>query len=331
MPYCQFCGTKLEEGQKCTCELAQASVYLPSAQHTPVEQDIKNQKVPEIAPSSAKIQVSSILRDIKSYLGMYINNPAQAVHDITESESLLVPVTMSVIRLLAVGLAIYGVLHNVCGTAFDFIQSSLLRDGETANFLTAKITVSIPKCLLYGALIAAIGMALFMVMAFALIKLQHGSTKLSTVYKASASNGVLTSTLLLLSFLCSFVSLKASLVFIALSMISWVICGVFTIQIVCPNSGSGILWLSYFIGVALIVVAGYYAIPPLFLRAVGGINASYMGTTVNLQTLFDAASNQLNTALTELGAESIWDAIGGQLSGQFEDMILGFWRNLMYY
>lgn len=299
MAYCQFCGTKLEEGQVCTCEMAQAAAKQPPFQQSPAQQP------PVQTAPAAKNQVTTTLDGLKTFLTTYISAPARAVRSEAESASISLAVTLTVIRLLAMGLSIYGLLNRLCSTALSYITTSLLSYGSPSDILTADMSVSFPKCLIFGALIAAAGMLLFVVMVFALASIQGVKVSFSYVFKASAANGILSTALLLLSFLFSFVSAGLCVLFIALAMLSWMICGVLTTQVVCPDAHTGTFWLMYFIGVVLVIVAGYFIVPWLFMRAVGGIDVSYMGRNVNLQSIFDTASSGLNSFFKELEEEGV--------------------------
>lgn len=323
MPYCQFCGTKLEEGQTCTCQMAQNAAQQPPSQQASLPADQ--------ATAASSSQVSIMLKNLKSYLTTYFANPAQAVRFAVESNNMSLPIILSVIRLLVMGLAIYGLLRKVCATALTTLTTTLLRYKNAADILTANISASLFKSLLFGALIAAINMLLFIVVVFAIAKIRRGDTSFVTVFKASSANGVATSALLLLAFLGSFVSIPCCLAFIALSMLAWLICGVLTMRQVCPDSESGICWLMYFVGVILVIIAGYYVISSLFIRAAGGISISFMGQTAQLQTLFDTASNSLSSFKSELAEEGI-TSIGTFFSKGLEELIEGlvteFWYEL---
>lgn len=296
MPYCQHCGAKLEDGQTCTCEMAQTA-----ANQQPPQPEQPQQTAPPAAPP-AESPVSIVFKKFKRYIASYVSNPEQAVRSVMAEEyDFTLPIILTVIRLLAMGLAIYGLLNKVCKVVFSLMTTSILRYGSSANILTANLAASLPKCLFFGALIAAIGMLLFLVMLFALVKIQRGEVTFSDIFKASAANGIPTSALLLLSFLLSFISPVPSILFIALAMLSWIISGVRTAQIVSPNNNTGAFWTLYFVGVVLIIVIGYHVIPPLNGQAVGGITASYMGESIALQDVFDTMSKSLKNEMSEEG------------------------------
>lgn len=312
MPYCQHCGAKLEDGQTCTCEMAQAAVNQPSQSENPQVHQAVSQSAPQ-----AENQVSTLFKKIKQYLSAYFANPAQATHSVMEAEyEPAVPIILAVIRLLSLGLALYGFLNKACKDALDLITKTLFRYSSSAEILTAKLFPSLPMCLIIGALIAVICMFLFILMLFALVRIQHGTTSFSTIFKASAANGLPTTALLLLAFLCSFASFTICMIFVALSLLSWIISGLRTAQLVCPDSSSGTFALMYFVGVVLIIIVSYWIIPSLFFNAVGSITANYKGESVILKDIFDEAKKSM-TQQNVGNFKEMWDEALGELITQF--------------
>lgn len=323
MPYCQHCGTKLEDGQICTCEMAQSAA---SQQPQPAQAPLQQPAAPATPP--AESQVSIIFRKLKLYLSSYISNPTQAVRSAMAVEyDPTIPVALTVIRLLAMGLAIYGYLSKVCEDALALITATVFRYSSSADILTAKLTASLPLTLFYGALIAGIGMLLFTGMLYALVRIQHGEAGEATfgdIFKASAVNGVPTTALLLLAFLCSFVSAALCVFVIALSMLSWIISGVRTARLVAPNSDSGSFGMMYFVGVVLIIVVAYWVMPTIFFWAVGGITASYMGETATLQSAFD----EIKKLMAEEGISGFKELYEKSLEQFYTNFITEFWRTM---
>lgn len=325
MPYCQHCGKKLEEGQTCTCELAQAAAEQPPQ----VEQAPPQQATASTAPA-AENPVSIVLKKFKRYIASYISNPTQAVRSVMAEEyDFTLPIVLSVVRLLVMGLAIYGLLNKICKVMFSYITTSFLRYGNSTALLTASLTASLPKCLIFGALIAVIGMLLFLAMLYALVKIQQGEASFSEIFKASAANGVPTSALLLLSFLFSFISPTPAMVLIGLAMLCWIISGVRTAQIVSPNNSTGTFALLYFVGVALVIVVGYLIIPTLFRQAVGGITASYMGQSIALQDIFNKMSESFKSEFAEEGIRSMGDFFNMAMKQFFEEFSSELWSEIV--
>lgn len=324
MPYCQHCGAKLEDGQTCTCEMAQAA-----ANQQPPQPEQPQQTAPQATPP-AESPVSIVFKKFKRYIASYISNPEQAVRSVMAEEyDFTLPIVLTVIRLLAMGLAIYGFLSKICKIVFTFMTTSILRYSSSADILTASLTASLPKCLFFGALIAAIGMFLFIIMLYALVKIQNDyKMSFSDLFRASAANGVPISALLLLSFLVSFISPAPALILIGLAMLCWIISGVRTARIVSPNNSTGTFALLYFIGVALVILVGYFVIPFLFRQAVGGITASYMGESIALQDVFDTMAKNLKDEFAEDGVRNWNQFFSMALRQFFEEFSSELWYSI---
>ncbi len=238
--------------------------------------------------AGSQTTVVNATKDVKPFLQTYFANPTQAIREVMEKDNLTMAITMTVIRALAMSLAVFGVFNSIC----NFIQKTATQSmgGFSLNNLGAGVSISAPfvESFLYGILIAVIGMALFVLLLFIMVKIQKGNTSIRAIYEASACNGVLTSLLLLLTFVFSYLSLQMTLAFVVLSLLSWVICGVLTAQIVCPNSNNGLFWIMYFLGVAIIFVAGFKIFPSLLLKAMGGITVGAYGQSLKLK---DAIGN----------------------------------------
>ena len=347
MHYCQFCGTKLEDGQSCTCEMSKAAgqppqpgPFQPQQPTAPTAPPIAGQPPqpgsfqpgpfqPQqpAAPAAppAESQASILLKKFKGHLSAYFSNPAQATLAVMGAEyEIALPIILTVIRLLAMGLALYGLLRKLCEDALTLITTELFRYTNMADVLTAKLSVSLPGSLFFGALIALIGMFLFIFMLFLLVRIRHGNASFSDIFKASAANGIPTTALLLLAFLISFVSSAACVACFALAMLSWIISGILTAQIVCPNSSSGTFGLMYFVGVALVILVGCWIIPTVFSWSLGGITASYMGETATLGSAF----TEVRKSLAEENISGFKEFYGDALKRLYEESISGFWDTM---
>lgn len=357
MPYCQFCGKKLEDGETCTCEMQQPVGVPPTPQMNTKQaapqqaapqhrqfyggfssaQQASQQAAPQqaapqhrqfyggfspaqqapqqAAPQQQPMQASPLkkiapLNELITYLKAYFADPAQAVRSVMDKNDWTLTITLSVIRMLAVGLAVYGFLNKSCGSITQIITSGVANSDRYFDYtdyyfggITFNMTASFFKCLGSGLMIGAISMLLFTGMTYGLAKIQRGSVSFAKAFQVSAANGVLTTALLLLSFLCSYISIALCAAFAALTFFSWIICGVLTVRTVCPNSNSGKFWLLYFVGIVLIVAISFFVIPRMLIYAVGGICVNYMGKTTTLQGALDYAFRMFEGS----GAKNIWD------------------------
>lgn len=325
MPYCQFCGTFLEEGQTCACTMTQVPPIQPSQNSQVTGQQMFNQTMPNI-----QNQVMMLLNDVKAYLKDYVANPVMTVQSELNTNSMRLPVFWLLIKMLAMGLVIYGLLKKICDSSVSIISNSLMYYDWEFDVSIPEITVSVMPCLLYGALIAAVGTLLFVVMAFALVKMQHGTITMMQVLKVNASNGILSSALLMIAFLLSFVSIKFCLAFMVLSVLAWIISGVLTIFVVSPNGRSGVLWLMYLVGVVIVIVMGFYTMPSLFFKAVEAVSITFNGRTFTLHSIISSGSMYLNSMLAESGASNFQEYLAYAVEEMFTWGISEIWDYIAY-
>lgn len=332
MKYCQFCGKMLEDGAQCTCEEAQAAAQAtqpipqeppqPFQQVPPQEvppqyaQQVSPQQVPpqytqQVPPQQAPRQPSEMQQKAKAaasglmgYLKSYFASPAKAVQDSLARQDMTVSIILTVVRVLALGLAIFGVLNRVCG-----IADSVFKAYGYSTSDAVKISAPIFESLLYGALIAAIGMALFILVVFVAAKVQKSPLSLAGAWQASANNGILTTALLLLAFLLSFASISMALTFIALAVLSSLIFGVLTVQYTCPSSDSGLSWLVYFIGAVVVIFIGCQIFPPLLLNAAGGIKVTAGKESFTLGTALDELARQFKETFNAFDGDTFTEII----------------------
>ncbi|MDE7171072.1 MAG: hypothetical protein K2O11_04235, partial [Oscillospiraceae bacterium] len=261
-------------------------------------------------PSEMEQKAKAAASGLWSYLKSYFASPAQAVQNSLAQQDMMVSILLTVIRVLALGLAIFGVLNRVCGTAASAINS--YSSGYSYGYSrgeAVKISAPLFESLLYGALIAAIGMGLYILVVFAAAKVQKSTLSLGGAWQVSANNGVLTTALLLLAFLLSFASIPMALAFIALAVLSSIIFGALSVQYACPGSDSGLCWLVYFIGAALVLFIGYKFFPTLLLKAAGGIKLTSGTESVTLGAMLDEAAKNFKQAFSGSSFTEIIESI----------------------
>ncbi|MBD5118168.1 MAG: hypothetical protein HDT37_03520 [Clostridiales bacterium] len=319
MKYCQFCGKQLEDGAQCTCEEAQAAAraagqipqpvppqpqQVPPQQPPQYSQQVPPQQVPPQAPrqpSEMQQKAKAAASGLWSYLKSYFASPAKAVQDSLARQDMMVSTLLTVIRVLALGLAIFGVLHKICSTVVSAINEySYSRDA-------VKVSAPLFESLLYGGLIAIIGMALFILVVFVAAKAQKSTLSLGGAWQASANNGVLTTVLLLLAFLLSFVSISMALTFILLAVLSSIIFGALSVQYTCPGSDSGLSWLVYFLGAAVVIFISYKFFPTLLFKAAGGIKMTVGKESMTLGTAMDEAAKSFQNAFNGASFDEIFE------------------------
>lgn len=316
MAFCRYCGASLAEGQTCTCPQSQAGQQSTPVQQPVYQQPVYQQPAQPQQPSAAQQQAAATAqaaqeaaKNIGSYLKDYFTDADQAVRTVVEQDNLTFAIILTVIRALAMGLAVYGLLRKACAIA---LQTAMMTTGGYGmEMMSTRIEAPLVGSLLYGALIGLAGMALYILMVFVLMKLQKGGASLRAVYEASAANGILPTALLLLVFLASFISMPFAILCLVLAGLSWVVCGVLTVQLLCADNVSGKFWVLYFVGVVLVFWASGLILPNLFLNAAGGIKVSVMGEVpFTLKQGIDTAKMQI----AQMGG---WSGVFRELWSEF--------------
>lgn len=308
MKYCQFCGAKLEDGALCTCPDAQAAAQQQSAAQQAAEAAAAKQAAEaaaakqaaaaqeaaaaaQAAAAVAQEKAKAATKRMGGYLLSYLAAPAQTVRGYMTREGFSLGILLTVIRVLAAGLATFGLLSNVCRSIVSFLDTDKL-----------KIAAPFFGSMLYGGLIAVIGTALFILGFFAIAKLQKSQLSLTAAWQTSALNSILPTLLLLAAFLASFVSFSAALALLALSVIASLVCGVLTAQFSCERTNSGLFWVLFLIVIAIIALVCWKVVPSLVMNAIGGIKLTYGRESMTLAEIME----QANTALDP---KEIWDSI----------------------
>ena len=294
MAFCKYCGAQLEDGQECTCARSQEAKQAEQAAHqTAQTAGQQTAQQAQQAASAATATAVAAAKGLKPYLTGYLKSPSQAVRTVVQNNDMATAVALTVIRALAFGLAIWGIINKLVNTV---MSTATMLGGS--DMLGVSVSSNFFGSLLWGIISAVVFMALFVVVVFALNRLMKGNADIKSIYIASAANGVVTSALLLVSFILSFISLGLAIAILALACISWVIYGVLTAQMFCPDNTTGKFWLLYLVGVAILFVIGYYVLPSFFLNALGGVSISVMGqATITLKQTID----QIQLALAQSG------------------------------
>ena len=334
MRFCQFCGTKLEDGAQCTCAEAQAAAAAQKAAAQapivlqPAVQDAEAQRaaaqeaaarqaaaaqeaaaqaaaVAQQAAAVAQEKAKAATKQMSGYLLSYFAAPAETVRGYMTRDGVSTGVMLTVLRLLAVGLALFGILHKACGSFVELADSEKL-----------KISVPFFGSMLNGGLIALMGMGLFILGCFLIAKLRQSSLTLSGAWQYSALNSVLPTLLLLVSFPVSFLSIPAALVFIVLSVLASLVCGVLTAQLACEKTNSGLYWMLFLAVIAVIAVVMWMFAPKLIGSAIGGIEVTFNKVTMTITDILEEANQSFDW-------DSFWE--------EFTESMERDWDNLLYY
>lgn len=289
MSFCEYCGTPLEFGESCTCPEAREAERLAldaAAQRPILTQQQKEEVQQKMVDAQRKAKDAAM--GLWGYLKSYFAAPAQAVRR-NAREGLMISILLTVIRVLAAGLVVFGVLRNVCTAVTDSLSFSI----------EMSIDAPLIGSLLYGGLTAVLGMALFIAALFVVVKSQGGQISLPGAWQASAGNGVLPTLMLLLAFLLTFVSLPLALACAMLSIVASLICGVLTVQFIHSKTSSGMLWLVFFVAVVVIILICRCTAPTLVFNAVRGITISHGDESVAIGEAIDQVKEYIGDELIQ--------------------------------
>ena len=212
MAFCKYCGAQLEDGQECTCARSQEAKQAEQAAHqTAQTAGQQTAQQAQQAASAATATAVAAAKGLKPYLTGYLKSPSQAVRTVVQNNDMATAVALTVIRALAFGLAIWGIINKLVNTV---MSTATMLGGS--DMLGVSVSSNFFGSLLWGIISAVVFMALFVVVVFALNRLMKGNADIKSIYIASAANGVVTSALLLVSFILSFISLG-----LAIAILPW--------------------------------------------------------------------------------------------------------------
>lgn len=329
MVFCRYCGRQLEDGELCTCKRAQQDVaetakavekadavetddaskavavteVEEAAEASPSQQGVGNTMSPAVAQSAIIIAIKKIV----PYLKQFFSDPGKAIRDVIQSEDTMLAITMTLIRALSMGLAIFGLLRSICkviGTSSDKLSYYL--DGNKL-----KVSASFSHSMLYGILIGLLGMALFTIVVFLIARVQKSSATFKSTYYATSANSIMMTLLLLCTFLLSFISVEVCLICFVLAIISWPIFELPAAQVLCERQ-SELFWTCYLVGVLLIFFIGWKTMPSLFLNAVGETKLTVNGNVKVLSSMIDELKDAIGA--TDFSFKELLDELIGELA-----------------
>lgn len=246
-------------------------------------------------------------KSLKPFFTQYWTSPIQAVRTAVAEKNLTLAVTLTVIRVLVV----IALLWSMVGKVADDVRSTWVGAlGALSSMLGSSAAMTVKHnplgSIVFGLLIAVLGMALFTLLLFGLTRIFKSGGSILDMYIANSANGGVTTVILLLAFVCSLFSLGLGLGLVVLACFSAVLCGGLSAQVVCGDQNSGTFWLCYLAGVAVILLVSWWLVPVLVVQAVGGITLSMNGESVTIR--------QVIKQLKDVGLSNI-------LSGLFSNML----------
>ena len=245
-------------------------------------------------------------KSLKPFLTQYWTSPIQAVRTAVAEKNLTLAVTLTIIRAVVVIALLWSMVGKVAG----ILRTGFGTLGAISSMLGSSAAMTVKGnplgCIVFGLLIAVLGMALFTLLLFGLTRIFKSGGSILDVYIANSANSGVTTAILLLAFVCSLFSLGLGLGLVVLACFSAVLFGGLSAQAVCADQNSGMFWLCYLAGVAVILLVSWWLVPALVMQAVGGITLSMNGESITV--------GKILKQLEDVGISNI-------LSGLFSNMM----------
>lgn len=245
-------------------------------------------------------------KSLKPFFTQYWTSPIQAVRTAVAEKNLTLAVTLTIIRAVVVIALLWSMVGKVAG----ILRTGFGTLGAISSMLGSSAAMTVKGnplgSIVFGLLIAVLGMALFTLLLFGLTRIFKSGGSILDVYIANSANSGVTTAILLLAFVCSLFSLGLGLGLVVLACFSAVLFGGLSAQAVCTDQNSGMFWLCYLAGVAVILLVSWWLVPALVMQAVGGITLSMNGESITV--------GKILKQLEDVGISNI-------LSGLFSNMM----------
>ena len=226
-------------------------------------------------------------KSLKPFFAQYWASPVQAIRTAVAEKNLTVAITLSVIRVVVV----IALLWNVVGQVAGSIRSTIGPLSSLGNMMGSSAVMTVRGnplgSILFGLIIAVVGMALFTLVLFALTRILKSGGSILDMYIANSANGGVTTVVLFLAFVCAFFSLNVAVGLVVLACFTAVVCGSLSAQAVCGDQSSGMFWLCYLGGMLVILAVSWWIVPPCVIQAVGGITLSLDGSSITIREFLD--------------------------------------------
>lgn len=226
-------------------------------------------------------------KSLKPFFAQYWASPVQAIRTAVAEKNLTVAITLSVIRVVVV----IALLWNVVGQVAGSIRGTVGALSGLGNMMGSSAVMTVRGnplgSILFGLIIAVVGMALFTLVLFALTRILKSGGSILDMYIANSANGGVTTVVLFLAFVCAFFSLNVAVGLVVLACFTAVVCGSLSAQAVCGDQSSGMFWLCYLGGMLVILAVSWWIVPPCVIQAVGGITLSLDGSSITIREFLD--------------------------------------------
>lgn len=226
-------------------------------------------------------------KSLKPFFAQYWASPVQAIRTAVAEKNLTVAVTLSVIRVVVV----IALLWNVVGQVAGSIRSTIGPLSSLGNLMGSSSVMTVRGnplgSILFGLIIAVVGMALFALVLFALTRIFKSGGSILDMYIANSANGGVTTVVLFLAFVCAFFSLNVAVGLVVLACFTAVVCGSLSAQAVCGDQSSGMFWLCYLGGMLVILAVSWWIVPPCVIQTVGGITLTLDGSSITIREFLE--------------------------------------------
>lgn len=226
-------------------------------------------------------------KSLKPFFAQYWASPVQAIRTAVAEKNLTVAVTLSVIRVVVV----IALLWNVVGQVAGSIRSTIGPLSSLGNLMGSSSVMTVRGnplgSILFGLIIAVVGMALFTLVLFALTRILKSGGSILDMYIANSANGGVTTVVLFLAFVCAFFSLNVAVGLVVLACFTAVVCGSLSAQAVCGDQSSGMFWLCYLGGMLVILAVSWWIVPPCVIQTVGGITLTLDGSSITIREFLE--------------------------------------------
>lgn len=299
MRFCEYCGAPLEDGQVCTCPQAQQSqqgcsdnqsqeTQQPGVGGQPFGSDGNGYQQPnghmgqsqgqtsqQFAQMGKQVRDTTVhaAKSLKPFFTQYWVSPVQAVRTAVAEKNLTLAVTLTVIRVVAVIALLWSMVGKVGGLLLGSFWFLSALTGSLGGGSSIAVTIrGALGNIGFGFLIAVLGMALFILVLFALTRIFKSGGSLLDMYIANSANGGVTTAILLLAFVCSLFSVGLGLGLVVLACFAAVISGALSAQAVCGDQSSGLFWGCYLAGIAVVLLISWWLVPNLVIQAAKGFS-----------------------------------------------------------
>ena len=226
-------------------------------------------------------------KSLKPFFAQYWASPVQAIRTAVAEKNLTVAVTLSVIRVVVV----IALLWNVVGQVAGSIRSTIGPLSSLGNLMGSSSVMTVRGnplgSILFGLIIAVVGMALFTLVLFALTRIFKSGGSILDMYIANSANGGVTTVVLFLAFVCAFFSMNVAVGLVVLACFTAVVCGSLSAQAVCGDQSSGMFWLCYLGGMLVILAVSWWIVPPCVIQTVGGITLTLDGSSITIREFLE--------------------------------------------